>query len=146
MGVGNLLLRDEGIGIHVAHALQEMMLPDCVEVLDGGTSSDLPYLVEGADKLVVVDAMRAGGEPGAVYRLTPEDVAARFDILISAHQMGLLESLRAMNSESEPREVVIIGVEPKEMDWGLEPSPELREKLPEIVQAVLREIEDYGFG
>ena len=144
LGVGNLLLKDEGIGVHVAQALQKTPLPDGVEVLDGGTSPDLPYLVEGTNKLVVVDAVQAGGEPGAIYRLTPEDVAARSETLISAHQMSLLENLRAMSLESGPREVVIIGVEPKEIGWGLELSPELKEKLPQIVQAVLTEVGDYA--
>ena len=144
LGVGNLLLRDEGVGVHVARSLLEMALPEGVKVLDGGTSPDLPYLVEEAEKVVVVDAVQAGGEPGAIYRLTPEDVAARSETLISAHQMSLLENLRAMSLESGPREVVIIGVEPKEISWGLELSPELKEKLPQIVQAVLTEVGDYG--
>ena len=144
LGVGNVLLKDEGIGIHVVQALRGMPLPDGVEVVDGGTSPDLPYLVEGADKLIVVDAVQVGGEPGSIYRLTPEDVAAQPEALMSIHQMGLLESLRAMRLDGGPKEVVIIGVEPKEMGWGLELSPELEERLPQIVQAVLTEVGDYG--
>ena len=141
LGVGNLLLKDEGIGVHIAQALQRMPLPDGVEVVGGGTSPDLPYLVEGADKLVVVDAVRAGGEPGSIYRLTPEDIAARPEALMSIHQMGLLESLRTMRLGDGPKEVVIIGVEPKEMSWGLELSPELRKRLLEIIKVTLREVE-----
>jgi len=144
LGVGNLLLKDEGIGVHIAQALQKMPLPDGVEVVDGGTSPDLPYLVEGADKLIVVDAVQAGGEPGSIYRLTPEDVAARPDALLSAHQMDLLASLRTMRLDGGPKEMVIIGVEPREIGWGLELSPELKEKLPQIVQAVLTEVGDHG--
>ena len=141
LGVGNLLLRDEGIGVHVAQALKGMLLPDGVEVVDGGTSPDLPYLVEGADKLIVVDAVQAGGEPGSIYRLTPEDVAARPDALLSAHQMDLLASLRTLRLDGGPKEVVIIGVEPEEIGWGLEPSPKLQERLLEIIKATLREVE-----
>ena len=141
LGVGNLLLKDEGIGVHVAQALKEMALPEGVEVVDGGTSPDLPYLAEGADKLVVVDAVRAGGEPGSIYRLTPEDIAARPEALLSIHQMGLLGSLRALRLSGGPKEVVIIGVEPKDMGWGLEPSPKLQERLSKIIKVTLREIE-----
>jgi len=141
LGVGNLLLKDEGIGVHVVQALKGMLLPDGVEVVDGGTSPDLPYLVEGADKLIVVDAVQAGGEPGSIYRLTPEDVAARPDALLSAHQMDLLASLRTLRLDGGPKEVVIIGVEPEEIGWGLEPSPKLQERLLEIIKATLREIE-----
>ena len=141
LGVGNLLLKDEGIGVHIAQALQKMPLPDGVEVVDGGTSPDLPYLVEGADKLIVVDAVQAGGEPGSIYRLTPEDIVARPEALMSIHQMGLLESLRTLRLDGGPKEVVIIGVEPEEIGWGLEPSPKLQERLLEIIKATLREIE-----
>lgn len=140
LGVGNLLLKDEGVGVHVARALQEMSLPEGVEVVDGGTSPDPLYLVEGVDKLVVVDAMRAGGEAGSIYRLAPEDITARPGVLISTHQMGLLESLRAMSLKGGPREVVIIGVEPKEMGWGLKLSPELEGRFPKILEAVLKEM------
>jgi hydrogenase maturation protease len=141
LGVGNLLLKDEGIGVHVAQALKEMSLPEGVEVVDGGTSPDLPYLVGGADKLIVIDAVQAGGEPGSIYRLTPEEVTARPETLMSTHQMGLLESLRAIGLGGGPREIIIIGVEPKETGWGLEPSPELQKRLSEIIRVTLREIE-----
>ena len=69
VGVGNVLLGDEGVGCHVAHALEELSLPD-VKVIDGGTCPDALQLVEGADKLVIVDAVKGGGMPGQVYRFS----------------------------------------------------------------------------
>ncbi len=67
VGVGNILLKDEGIGVHVVRALQEMSLASPkgeVEVVDGGTSPSAFDTAEGADKLIIVDAARGGGEPG----------------------------------------------------------------------------------
>lgn len=147
LGIGNILLKDEGIGVHVAHALQEMSLDEGVEVIDGGTSPDIIPLVEGADKLIVIDAALGGEEPGTIYRFSPEDITIERAVLVSAHQMSFIENLKIMRGLGiEPREVVIIGVEPKVVDWGLELSPELQERIPEIVKAVWQEAQGRADG
>ena len=139
-GAGNVLLRDEGIGVHVARALASLGLPDNIEVIDGGTSSDSLANLEPAHKLIIVDAVRADGQPGAVYRLSPDDIEGRPGML-SLHEAGVSESLRMMSLlKIEPREVVILGVQPAEIAWGMELSEELRRKMPDILNAVLREI------
>jgi hydrogenase maturation protease len=70
LGVGNILLKDEGVGIHVIHALQDNpLLTDAgVELIDGGTSPNVSYLLDGADRLIVIDAVEGGCEPGTIYR------------------------------------------------------------------------------
>ncbi len=141
VGVGNLLMKDEGIGIHAVKALQECGLPPDVKLIDGGTSPDIIAYTRAGDKLVIVDAARAGGEPGAIYRFRPEDLADERADLTSAHQLGVLPNLRLMEmSDALPQEVVIIGVEPAEIDWGTELSDRLRRRLPEIVRVLLGEI------
>jgi hydrogenase maturation protease len=141
IGVGNLLMKDEGIGIHAVKALQDTGLPPDVELIDGGTSPDLIGYTRAGDKIIIIDAAKAGGEPGAVYRYRPEDLAAGKRTLTSAHELGVVENLRLMElSGNEPRETIIIGIEPKEIDWGTELSPELQKRLPDIVKAVLKEI------
>jgi len=141
IGVGNLLLRDEGIGIHAVKALQEMELPDDVVTIDGGTSPDLIAYSRAGAKLIIIDAAKAGGEPGAIYRFLPGDLAASGAMFTSAHELGVEENLKLMSlMKNEPAETVIIGVEPKEIDWGLELSPELQQKLPDIIGVVLKEI------
>lgn len=147
LGVGNTLLKDEGIGVHAAHALQGMPLDEGIEVIDGGTSPDIIPLIEGADKLIVIDAALGGEEPGTIYCFSPEDIMTESGGLVSAHQMSFVENLRLMRGLGiEPREVVIIGVEPKELDWGLEPSPELQQRIPEIVKTVLQEAKGRADG
>jgi hydrogenase maturation protease len=141
IGVGNLLQRDEGIGIHAVKALQEVQLPDSVTIIDGGTSPDILACTRAGDKLIIVDAARAGGEPGAIYRLQPDDLVAESGAALSVHELGVPYNLRLMLlSGNEPSEVVIIGIEPKEIDWGTELSPELEMKIPEIIAVILREI------
>lgn len=148
VGVGNVLLKDEGIGVHVVRALQEMGLASPggeVEVVDGGTSPGALDRAEGADKLIIVDAARGGGEPGTIYRFAPDEVSGEPKLLTSLHDLGLLDSLRMMESVGNPpRETVIIGVEPAEVDWGLELTPTLRRKLPDVVRLVVEEQAEPG--
>jgi hydrogenase maturation protease len=143
VGIGNLLLSDEGIGCHVAQALKGVSPPN-VEVIDAGTCADVSRLVEGADKLVIVDAARGGGTPGQIYRFHPEDITPERKPLLSVHDMSLLDSMMLVRAWRDVGETVIIGVEPKELVWGLELSPEVSEKMPEIIDAVLSEVNNTG--
>jgi hydrogenase maturation protease len=139
--VGNLLRKDEGIGIHVIKALQEMALSPDVSLVDGGTSPDLIAYTGAGDKIIIVDAAKARGEPGAVYRFKAEDLASEKMTLASAHEMGIMENLKLMGlTGNEPSEVIIIGIEPEDTGWGTDPSPILKGRLKTIVKVVLREI------
>ncbi len=139
VGIGNALLRDEGIGCHVVHAMEGLSLPD-VEVLDGGTCLDVLHLVKDGDRLVIVDAVEGGGVPGQIYRFRPEDIALEYKPLLSLHDTGLIDSLKLMQLWHNINETVIIGVEPRDIGWGLELSPELQEKIPRIIDVVLTEL------
>jgi hydrogenase maturation protease len=139
VGIGNTLLKDEGVGCHVVHALEEVSLPD-VEIIDGGTCPDVLQRLEGADKLIIVDAVKGGGMPGQIYRFHLEDITVEQKPFLSLHDMNLVDSLMLMRLWHNIGEAVIIGVEPREINWGLELSPELREKMPQIVDAILSEL------
>jgi len=139
VGIGNVLLRDEGIGCHVAHALEMTPVPD-VEVIDGGTCPDILQLIEGAEKLVIVDAVKGEGMPGQIYRFRPEDITLDQKGVVSLHDMSLVNGLQLMQLWHNTGDTVIIGVEPRELSWGLELSPELQEKMPQIIDAVLGEL------
>ena len=139
LGIGNVLLRDEGIGCHVVHALEGIPLPD-VEIVDGGTCPDVLQLLEDADKLVIVDAVKGGGTPGQIYRFHLEDITLEQKPFLSLHDVGLVDNLMLMKFWHSVGEAVIIGVEPKQVDWGLELSPELREKMPQIIETILAEL------
>ena len=143
VGIGNVLLRDEGIGCHVVHALEGIPLPG-VEVIDGGTCPDVLQLLEDADKLVIVDAVRGGGTPGQIYRFHLEDITLEQKPLLSLHDMSLVDSLKLMQLWHPDfigiDEAVIIGVEPGEIGWGLELSSKLQERMPQIISAILSEL------
>ncbi|MGA1979934.1 MAG: HyaD/HybD family hydrogenase maturation endopeptidase [Sedimentisphaerales bacterium] len=150
LGLGNILLKDEGIGVHIAHQLQKQELLDNVEVIDGGTAAmDMLLSQEGLEKLVVIDAIKAGRKPGTIYKARLKagemDKLARIfccdkDLKISSHQFGLIDALAAAQMcNRAPREIVIIGVEPKEINYGMELTEQVSRKVPEIIKMVLEE-------
>jgi hydrogenase maturation protease len=141
IGVGNLLQKDEGVGIHAIRSLQDMDLPADVKLVDGGTSPDLIAYTKAGDKMIIIDCASAGGEAGSIYRFKPEDLAAGKGKLTSVHEMGVVENLKLMEmTGNKPKETVIIGIEPAEIDWGIELSETLEKRLPEVVKAVVEEI------
>lgn len=139
LGIGNLLLADEGIGVHVAHALQREALPPEVTVLEVGTAflEALPE-IEKAQRIIIIDAMQAEHAPGTVYRVPYED-CLKPEVLASLHGFDLSRVLY-MAGRTTPPEAVVIGVEPDRIAWGTEPSPAIRQAMPEIVAAVRAEI------
>jgi hydrogenase maturation protease len=153
LGLGNILLKDEGIGVHVVQQLLKRDLPANVEAIDGGTSGlDILLLQEGPYKLVVIDAMKAGRTPGTIYKThvkadETEQLARIFSkkkhSTLSLHQVGLIDALLvAQKTNCAPDEVTIIGVEPGEIDGGLELTEQVKQKIPEIINTVLEEITD----
>jgi hydrogenase maturation protease len=144
LGVGNLLLRDEGVGVHVAQRLQEMALPPEVEVVDGGTGGfDLLDDIEGREKVVIVDTVKGGQKPGTIYRLKPEDIDGGPKSSVSLHDVSVsdLLSLADMLGVKRP-EIVMIGIEPKDMESAdLELSPEIEAQVPRLIELVFKEIQ-----
>ncbi len=141
LGIGNILLRDEGVGVRVIEAMHGLPLPEGVEILDGGTSgADLVDAVAGRRKVIVVDAVKADAEPGTVLRFSDKDLIARTEGTFSLHEFGLLETLQAAaHLDCAPREVVIYGVQPADISSGLELSPQIAAIVPALVQRVLEE-------
>ncbi|MCJ7623231.1 MAG: HyaD/HybD family hydrogenase maturation endopeptidase [Anaerolineaceae bacterium] len=144
IGFGNILLKDEGIGVHVIRELDSMPRKSDREFLliDGGTCPDaLFHLPEEIGKLIVVDAVKGGGEPGSIYRFTPNDIEFKRASITSLHQLGLKEGLGMMKFLGKyPESIIIIGVEPKEIDWGLKISPELKKIIPQVILLLEHEI------
>jgi len=141
VGIGNLLLKDEGGGVHVAHTLQKVALPPGVEVIDGGTSPELMPYIAGAARLIVIDAMETGDEPGSVYRLRLDELDIESARATSTHEINLIAELTLMRLMGEALpETVVIGIQPAEISLSTELSPKLEEKIPEIVRLILKEI------
>ena len=142
LGVGNILLRDEGVGVRAVEVLGKTDLPDGVEALDGGTLGiDLVDLIAGRERLIVIDTVRAGGPPGTIYRLSVDDLLHPDVPNLSLHQTGLLEALQmAEHLGCAPRDVLIFGIEPRAIHYGLELSEDIAAVVPKVIALVLAEV------
>jgi hydrogenase maturation protease len=142
LGIGNLLLKDEGIGVRVAEQIKDMDLPPGVEVMDGGTMGlDLLYYIEGKEKVIVIDAIVAGGAPGTLYRFTDKDIGGKKGILRSAHGIDFGDVIHiAQYLKTKPETIVFLGVEPQDISVGMELSPKIEEMIPVLINLVLKEI------
>jgi len=146
MGLGNLLTTDDGVGVHVVKMLSEKkLLPDHVEIIDAGTASlDVLELFDENDKIIVIDAVRAGHPPGTLYKFNAREVRSKPKVSMSLHQMSFLESIHMADLIGKaPKEVTVIGVEPGDMSFSTELSPEIKKKVPEIIRHVKECITQY---
>ncbi|TLN03398.1 hydrogenase maturation protease, partial [bacterium] len=95
LGIGNLIMTDDGVGVRVVQRLAEgYEFPPEVTVMDGGTLGlDLLSHLEGVDRLLIIDAMETGGPPGTIVRMSGEEIPIAFESKLSPHQMGLKDLL-----------------------------------------------------
>jgi hydrogenase maturation protease len=142
LGIGNILLKDEGVGVHVANKLKDTPLPPDVEVMDGGTMGiDLLFYIEGRKKVIVVDTIKAGEPPGTMYRFTDKDLSFKKDFLRTAHGIDFSDVVKTAHTlGTKPGEVVFIGIEPVDMNEGLELSALIAQRIPVIIELVMKEL------
>ncbi len=144
LGVGNLLLGDEGVGVHLIQRLREMEIGEGVELIDGGTSLlDFLTRMEDISKLIIVDAIKLGGKPGRTYKISVDDTLFKGGKdITSLHQLAVVETLALTKKMGKLPPTVIIGIEPKEIAYGLELSPEIERELEKMVNLILKEVRD----
>ncbi len=144
LGIGNILLRDEGVGVRVIAQMQKMHLPDDddVELVDGGTAgADLLDVLAERQKVIVIDAIQADCEPGTVLRFTADELVQPDGVGMSLHELGLGEALTMIRHLGcAPKDVVIFGIRPKNTECGLELSEEIAASVPKVIELVLAEI------
>lgn len=146
LGVGNILLSDEGFGVRVAEALsQRFRFPDAVEVLDGGTLGiELMRFLDGAERLILIDAIH-GSEPGSFRIIQGDDVRLYFQEKVSLHEMGIQEVLASLVVMEKPiAEIVVIGVVPQSLEIGLDLTPLVASRIEEATDSVIRQLHDWG--
>lgn len=143
LGVGNLLLTDEGIGIHaIQHMLEKKVLPEEIELIDGGTAGlALLYFLEGVDTLLIIDAVETGGPPGTIVRLAGDRIPAYMALKVSPHEITLPDFLAAAKlRDLYPKEVVVWGMQPQSLEVGVDLSPEVEARLGTLIDLVVEEL------
>ena len=147
IGAGNILLSDEGIGIHILDQLRKENNLKRTGYVDIGTSSlDIGlHLDPGIKKIVVIDCIKADGfDPGTVFRLTIDDLRKRQQESFSLHQFELVDSLKLLDLVDSLPETMILGIVPKNIEiYSLELSPDLERGMPGILKKVRSEIADF---
>lgn len=145
LGVGNILLSDEGAGVRAVEELQNRYdCPDTVEIVDGGTVGFelLPYF-DDRSHILIIDAVKTGNQPGTIVRI--ENPPAFFQKKISPHQIGLADVLGlAAITDNLPRNITLFGIEPKELSTGLDLSTEVARNLNRLVDMVVEELKSIG--
>lgn len=147
IGLGNLLLRDEGVGVHAVEALKgKYDFPEEVRLLDGGTLGlDLLHLIEGMDRVLFVDAVDLKKKPGTIAVIEGEDLPSLLEPKLSLHHVGLSDLLFASGFlGTRPAEIVLIGIQPETMEMGLELSRTVKERFDELLQTVLEKLREWG--
>ena len=142
IGFGNILMGDDGAGVHLIQNLLQQPLPSRVELLDGGVNSFAALAEMKNAKLgILIDAMSAGGEPGDIYRLTAAQLNNQTcQKGLSVHDFSLLDSLKIANKMDELPPVIIYGIEPEKTELGMELSNPVKLAVEKVVAKIMEDL------
>jgi len=143
LGLGNILLGDEGVGVRVIEQLLSRSLPDEIEVIDGGTAGyELINFFEGKEKVIIVDAVKTNDTPGSVYKMDLSVVQEDETVQLSLHQIGLKNVFKMASMMDLNPEVTLIGIVPKNyQDYNIGLSKDVEKAMPLAIETVLKELE-----
>jgi hydrogenase maturation protease len=148
LGLGNVLNRDEGVGVHALNKLRDRLQPfnHSIELLDGGVLGlNLLPLVEECSHLLLLDAVDAHKQPGTVIELKADEIRLFSGIKLSDHQVTFQEVLGLASFRSHfPRHLYLVGAQPADLSTGMELSSTLRSALPEIVERAVSVLREWG--
>jgi len=148
LGIGNILLTDEGFGVRVVEKLDdEYEFPENVSLVDGGVLGiSLLGVIADAQHLIVVDAVKNKKPPGTLYRLEKDELPERILLKNSLHQTDFLETLTLCQIiDKVPQTSVVLGVEPEDIrTHEIEMTPTVAARVDEMMDLVLRELGTLG--
>ncbi len=147
LGIGNLLLSDEGFGVQVVKVLQQHYdFPSDVKVVDGGTLGwELVPVLEDARSLIIIDAVLGNKPPGSLYRFEANDVIRYFKQKLSTHEAGLQEILAYLTMKGKVfKHLIILGVEPHTLETGIQLSLEVKAKVSIVIEEILNILKQWG--
>lgn len=145
LGLGNPLFQDEGLGIHLVHRLMKEEISDRVKLIDGGTDAlALLGIVEEAEYLLIIDAVNGDYIPGSIKRFTGQEIPLFLSTRISPHQIGFQEVLALAGLRGRlPENIVLLGVQPESLDWGIELTAPVVNSIPQLTKMVYEQIESW---
>jgi len=145
IGVGNVLLSDEGVGIHIVRQLKKRDISKLVEIHEIGTSSfELLNVIEGNSLVIIVDAVRMDNKPGTVknINLVIEDDISLLPQFTSLHQLDLISTLKMAKGVIDlPKKIVLIGIEPSSLETGIELSKLVEAAIPKAISEIMKTLD-----
>ncbi|WP_459892800.1 HyaD/HybD family hydrogenase maturation endopeptidase [Hydrogenobaculum acidophilum] len=150
MGIGNILMQDEGVGVHVVREIERRYsFNPSIEIIDAGTLGlEILYILQdGVDNLIVVDAVMGGKPPGTIYTFKNEEVRRYyFKHKLSAHEVGFSEVLALLEVMGKPikENLVLVGIEPVSFEVSLELHEKTYSKMEDLIKVVLQELKHIG--
>jgi hydrogenase maturation protease len=144
--MGNVLRSDDGVGVHAVNLLLDSgRLPDWVEAVDAGASGlDLPAMVSGRERILVIDALTTNAPPGSVFRFPASNLTRTTDGMFSVHETGICDALAAARLLGERPQAEILGIVPADAEtMNPEPTQAVRAVLPRVVAMVRTIISEY---
>jgi hydrogenase maturation protease len=149
IGLGNILMRDEGVGVYAVRYLEEHYeIPPGLEVVDGGTSGlDLLPYIENRDRVLIVDAVDFRKEPGYIGVLGNQEVPALFGLKDSLHHLGLMDLLAAAQLLGvAPKTICLIGIQPLAIETGLDLTDVIQARLAPLAARILAQLQAWGLS
>jgi hydrogenase maturation protease len=147
IGLGNVVMSDDGLGLHAVRRLrQRYRLEPRVEPVEGGTAGLLllPLLAD-ARRVIIVDAIDTGAEPGTLVRLDGEDWASAFQVGMTPHDVGVLDLLGAAQlSGMWPERLALHGAQPDRTEIGTDLSPPVAAVIDSLIDRVAAELASWG--
>jgi hydrogenase maturation protease len=150
MGIGNILLQDEGVGVHVVKEIEKRYsFEPSIEIIDAGTLGlEIMYMLQdGVDNLIVVDAVLGGKSPGTIYVFRNEEVKKYyFKNKLSAHEVGFSEVLALLETIGKPvkENLILVGIEPVSFEVSLELHEKTASRMEDLIKTVLQELQNIG--
>ncbi|MCK5033262.1 MAG: HyaD/HybD family hydrogenase maturation endopeptidase [Calditrichia bacterium] len=147
LGIGNLIMQDEGVGIHVIRKLEtEYIFQPEIELIDGGTSgSELYGFFEDNDKMIIVDAVNFDEEPGFIGTIEKDDILKRLNTKLSMHNLGLTDVLSHVKLlDIEPSEIFLVGIQPAVIELHDELSDVISKRVDRILEVVCMKLTEWN--
>jgi hydrogenase maturation protease len=147
LGLGNILMKDEGFGVHFVRWIENRRLfPETVELIEGGVMAySLLGLVCDCEHLIVIDVLKTDDEPGAIYRFTLAEIEPKLPPPTSAHEVQFLDVLCKAEMLDQAPEVVFLCIIPENIrDMDMELSPLMRDKFPLMEELLMKELARHG--
>ncbi len=148
LGIGNLLIGDEGVGCRAVEELcRRYSMPPEVQCIDGGTAGfELLSYLDGRNEVILIDALQDDRAPGTVIKVEDEHVPKAFLARTTPHQLGICDVLAAAQLTGiQPGRLVLFGIEPKQMEVGLSLSSEVQAAMEKVVHAVVDQLRQFGY-